>query len=348
MKLVTTSSLVALFVSQFLCAGAQAAPLSALEVLQQFNLVAFGSVNSTSHVDGRTYVGGSVAGGEYAGHPSSTPASAYAGLTVGGSASGVTVNGFGAVIGGSLSNSNINSGSAAVLGSSSNVNFNGGAYVAGGASGTNFNGSGRINDLSSNATLQSEVAAATSTNFRSVLSGLSDQLSQLSSTGSSVTIDGNRAVFTALANASGIAVFDLTGIDTTLFKLAEFAFDTKGAKTIIFNTDEKTYNISANFLGGSASLVGAVAIWNFYNATSLTLNNQFGGAILATDAALTNFNNIEGTVVVNSLTQRGEIHQQSLTAPVSDQQVPEPGSLALLLGALAVLAARRKYASAHH
>jgi len=355
MKFTTTASLLALLVSPYVCAGAQAAPLSALEVMQQFNLVAFGNVDSTSHVDGRSYVGGSVSGGDYAQHPSDTPTSAYAGLTVGGSASNLHVNGLGAVIGGSIANSTVNSGSAAVLGSSSNTNFNGGAYVAGSASGTNFNGSGRINELSSNATLQGEVLAASlATNFKSALDGLSDQLSHLANTGSSVTISGSKVTFNAAAGADGVAVFDLTrnDLDRTLFKLSnlEFEFSTNGAKRIIFNSDETAYDFSASFLGGSAQQIGKIAIWNFYNATSITLQSEFGGAILATDAALTNYNNIEGTVVVNSLTQRGEIHQQYLSTlvtdrPAPDQKIPEPGSLALLLGALALLAARRKYAS---
>lgn len=355
MKFTTNSSLLALLVSAFFCAGAQAAPLSALEVMQQFNLVAFGNVDSTSHVDGRSYVGGSVSGGNYAQHPSDTPTSAYAGLTVGGSASNLHVNGLGAVIGGSIANSTVNSGSAAVLGSSSNTNFNGGAYVAGSTSSTNFNGDGRIKDLSSNATLQGEVLAASlATNFKSALDGLSDQLSHLASTGSSVTISGSKVTFNAVAGTDGIAVFDLTknDLDRSLFKLGklEFEFSTNGAKRIIFNSDETAYDFSANFLGGSAQQIGKIAIWNFYNATSIKLGNQFGGAILATDAALSNYNNIEGAVVVNSLTQRGEIHQQSFATLASDQKVPdqkipEPGSLALLLGALALLAARRKCAS---
>lgn len=351
MRFATIASLLALLLGQFLCAGAQAAPLSALEILQQFNLVAFGDVQSNSHVDGRTYIGGSVSGGDYVQHPQDTPKSAYAGLTVGGSADNVHVNGLGAVIGGSLSGSTINSGSAAVLGSSSQVNFNGGAYVGGSTSATNFNGSGRIAAPASDATLQGEILAAKlATGFESALKGLSTQLSDLASTGSSVSINGSKVTFTALAGADGIAVFDLTknDLDRTLFALKnlEFEFVLNGATTLIFNSDETAYDFSANFLGGSARQLGKLAIWNFYNATNITLRSEFGGVVLATGASLSNNNNIEGTVVVNSLTQRGEIHQQTFSGDIPRQNVPEPGSLALLLGALALLAGWRRFASA--
>ena len=74
-------------------APALASSISAQEILQQFNLVTFGDVISSSqHVDGRTYIGGSVSGGDYVQHPGDVPPSAYAGLTIGGSATGVRVN----------------------------------------------------------------------------------------------------------------------------------------------------------------------------------------------------------------------------------------------------------------
>jgi hypothetical protein len=76
---------------------------------------------------------------------------------------------------------------------------------------------------------------------------------------------------------------------------------------------------------------------------------------LATGASLTNNQNIEGGVYVNSLTQRGEIHldQFSGTLPAAGAVrppafIPEPGSIALMLTGLAAitLLARRRRARA--
>jgi len=350
-------------------ASAHAAPLIASEVLQQFNLVVFGDAKSSSHVDGRTYIGGNVTGGDYVLHANDMPASEYAGLVVGGNASNLNVNGGGISVGGNLSNANINKGSAYVAGNASSVNFNGGtAYVGGTTSGSNFNG-GR----SYTAATQQSTATIEST-----MRDLALQLAGLSSTGSTVSINGNKATFNAVADANGLAVFDLTSIDTALFKLGEFEFNLGGADTVIFNVDDLVISIFANFLGGSAQAIGANVIWNFYNATDITLYSQFGGSVLAPNAALTNYNNIEGSVVVSSIDQRGEIHLQpfsgtlpttttdepptttppTTTPPTTippttslppENHVPEPGSLALMLAALlamAPLSRQRKAAAA--
>jgi choice-of-anchor A domain-containing protein len=181
---------------------------------------------------------------------------------------------------------------------------------------------------------------STSTNFGSVLTGLSSQLSHLASTGSTVTIDYGTATFNAVADANGVAVFDLTAVDTAVFGASQFQFNLNGATTLILNSDETSANISANFLGGSAQAIGAETLWNFYDATSLTINNQWGGSILAPSAAFSNHQNIEGGVFVNTLTQGGEIHLQPFSGQIPPGQippVPEPETYALLLVGLGFL-----------
>lgn len=336
-----------LLATQLLATTASAAPISAADALHQFNLIAFGNVSSSSHVDGRTLIGGSVSGGDYAQHPGDAPASSYAGLTVGGDASHLNVNGLGIVTGGNLSNANINSGSAVVLGDASNVNFNGGtAYVGGTPSGTNFNGGQKSGASAASAIADANDALGSIGSLQTELKALSLQLSQLSSTGSSVAISGNRATFNAVADAQGIAVFDLTAIDVKVFSLLEFEFNRNGATTMIFNTDEETYRIAANFLGGSARTIAEYSIWNFYNASTIEITAEFGGTVLAPDAFLKNTANIEGTVVTNTLTQYGEIHLQPFRGDLpgdEPNEVPEPGILLLALSGIAILAGYRRH-----
>jgi choice-of-anchor A domain-containing protein len=324
--------------------AALAEPLTALQTLNQFNLVVLGNAVSSSHVDGRSFVGGSLNGGTFFQHPGETPVSAYAGLTVGGSATGAMVNNLGAVVGGNLNNSIINSGSSVVIGNASGVNFNGPAYVAGTSSGNNFNGG-------TNPALASGAAATArnSTDFGAVLGGLSTQLSHLTGN-STVDIAWGKATFNAVADANGLAVFDLTAIDTAVFGAGEFQFNLNGATTVIINSDETDATIAANFLGGGAQAIGARTLWNFYEATGLTIHSQFGGSVLAPLAAFSNGNNIEGGVFVKSLNQWGEIHLQSFSGelpPVTP--VPEPETYALMLaglGVLGVVARRRRRAAA--
>ena len=332
--------------------AAQAAPLTALEVLQQFNLVTLGSTVSSSHVDGRAFIGGSLNGnGAVVGmHPSTTPASAYAALTVAGSVSGTQVTAGGITVLGNASNVTVNNGPAAIAGNASNSNFNGtgGVYTGGTRSGVNAN-SGSLGSSAAAA----QLATATSTDFTSVLGGLSSTLSLLPSTGSYWDVAGSRVTFHAVADSSGLAVFDLSSVGQ-LLSYGEFNFDLGSASSVIFNSDVTSATISANFLGGSAQALSSKVIWNFYNATTLTLNAQFGGSVLATGADLRNSNNIEGGVYVKTLNQQGEIHQGAYAGVLPaggnrssvSAQVPEPASwllvgLALAAGATATGIARR-------
>ncbi len=326
---------------------AHAGALTALEVLQQFNLVTLGNDSTSSHVDGRSYIGGTLSGSGavFGMHPNTTPASAYTALTVAGSGSGFQVTAGGLTALGSVSNATVNNGAAAIAGSASNSNFNGsgGAYIQGASSGVNKN-SGNLSPSAAGA----QFATAGSTDFAAVLKAASTALSSFASTGSYWTVSGSKVTFHAVANSAGLAVFDLTAVDDTLLAMSEFDFDLGNATSVLFNSDVATANISANFLGGSAQAIATKTIWNFYDATSLTLNSQFGGSILATGATLKNSNNIEGGVYVNQLQQSGEIHQQAYTGswPTGPQgnatPVPEPASLALVVAALGAAAAARR------
>ncbi|MBL8277158.1 MAG: choice-of-anchor A family protein [Pelomonas sp.] len=342
------SWILAAVVSAFTLAGpAQAAfsPLTGQQVLEQFNLVALHGGTSGTHVHGRGWMGGNfvgTSGAEFA-NDSPIPVSNYAALTVMGTASTVSVNNngsaaVGVVTSGNLSSATVNNGGGVVQGSSNGVNFNGssgGAYVAGTATATNFN-SGKVTNLAGDAKLQSALDAATSTNMSAVLNGLSSQLAALTAT-STVAMSGSKAVFTAVADASGRAVFNLNGsFGAQVLGATEFEFNLGSATTFIFNSDLSSIVVGANFLGGSASgKLANAAVWNFNKATSVAINSNFGGSILATQAAFKNAADIEGSVIVDTLNSSGaQIHLYSFTGNVTTNKVPEPTSLALVAVAL--------------
>ncbi|MFB9245774.1 choice-of-anchor A family protein [Massilia antarctica] len=334
LRLAATAIAATVFATQ-----AAATPLSTQQILHEFNAVVLTDVNSQSHVDGRTWVGGTATGGDYAQHVNDMPASSYAGLTVMGNAREVKVNAGGAVIGGNLNGASINAGSGVIYGDVRNSNLNGAAWIGGSLSASNTNG-GRV--AARDSAMQANADAAHSTDFSASLGALSASLSQMAGTGSTVTFNGyGKATFNAVANASGVAVFNL--IDAGVFKASEFEFNLGDATTVILNASDDSATIGANFLGGSAQTLGSKLIWNFRNATSIVTNAQFGGAILAPSARLTNNQNIEGGVFVKSLDQRGELHLQAFDGSL--HPIPEPASGALLLAGLLMLALTRRRTS---
>lgn len=343
-SLTRTAAMAAMF-------GAVSLPSAALadvvgDLLNTYNVIVFGNLDSASqHVDGNALVGGDVSGGVYGMHSPSIPA-APAALTVGGNLlGGVTVQGPGLAVGGNVATSylNLNSGGdvhiggsvvssfnqngagnlyvSGNVGSGTNVTVNNGSAYVGGANLGNLhaNGGGSVNQGSSlpAATMPDiggQVAAA-----QAALTTYSAQLGALAAD-STANQEGNKLTFTADAGADGIAVFNVAG--SLLSAVNEFAFSLSGATSVVINVTGQFIDIAANFLGGVATDLAANTIWNFTEATSLDIERQFGGSILAVYANLTNGNNIEGSVVAAALNQHGEIHYNGPAVFVAPTPIP--------------------------
>jgi choice-of-anchor A domain-containing protein len=152
---------------------------------------------------------------------------------------------------------------------------------------------------------------------------LSYQLGQQTAN-STLSISGNRGTFNAQPGANGVAVFNITAAN--LDSIGEIQFNRNGADTVIVNVSGSNVTLNDNFLGGTANL-GEHVIWNFTDATDLTLTTAWGGSVLAPKATAHTYNYIQGSAVFGSLVQDGEMHvgtyAGSYVVP-SDPQVPRP------------------------
>lgn len=294
---------VALAVS--LAGSACAGPIS------DFNLMVLGNLTSTSEVEGRTFVGGNLGG------PSSTYATrlnpndhlSIDTLIVGGNINAAAIN---------LNAGNLRRGGSR----NGNLNLNGGGVEIVDGSVVGFIGQ-----------------------YQATIANISAHLASLTPN-SSVSLPGQQpaaATFNAApAGPNNLAVFSINAADLFSNSLVQqIELNANSASSIIINVfgSNVVFN-SGNFVGAWNDLgVRATTLWNFVDATSIDLQRQFSGAILAPNASLMNNTEINGSVFIGgSFTQNGEVH-----LPGYEGYIPSPGSLALL-AAGAIVATRRRRA----
>ncbi len=189
----------------------------------------------------------------------------------------------------------------------------------------NMNGGNQGATINVEANLTAKCASMTN-NLRS----LSSSLAALSDTqGNNVTIpvsqSGPLNFYVNSVDANGIAVFNLAGntvLNNVLVQQIEIIVGTSVTNTlqlIIINLSGTSISFSqGNFVGTwltSISTGRAHTLWNLPQATSLTINQNWMGALLAPYAVVTASVNIDGATAVLSLTTTAELHDPPIILP---------------------------------
>lgn len=189
-------------------------------------------------------------------------------------------------------------------------------------------------------------AGALASGAVTTLSAFSQQLAGLTSN-SGYIIEGGKVTFNAVADDSGLAIFNITNAQSFFNAATAFDFKLDGAKSVLFNVFGEAsdiLNIGATFWGGMPANRGSEFLWNFIGSEILNFNSQFGGTVLAMSADVTSNRGFEGSIASNSLSQYSYVTSQSLSnvfAPPA--AVPIPAAMPLFLSGLLGFAAVRRY-----
>jgi choice-of-anchor A domain-containing protein len=159
-----------------------------------------------------------------------------------------------------------------------------------------------------------------------------------------LSFNANSGRYDLTGNSSTLNVFSLTSANLASFIQKGLDLIAPTGSTILINVSGPTANFTQYqmFRNGNSQGVDTKVLWNFTDATSISMDGfSFRGSILAPNAVLTHNNgNIEGTAIVGSVAAgNGEFHRYLFTGdlppPATPPAVPAPAGLVLVgIGAL--------------
>lgn len=289
----------------------QAAGVDARELLKSFNNIVLNDLTTNVETEGTLYVGG-----DYDGNGSTVNPQGLPNVDLGGG-----------IVGSLVVGGNINANA---------VNLNGGHAVIGG---TDFGGLGLNNGSTKSENVSGIPVAAVTSAFQS----FSAELAGMASTGGTAnTSDQNNINFQSVANSANVAVFN---IDGSVLQTGTFNGVNAGpGVTTIINVAGTDVTIGVN-----ANQTQSSVIFNFYEATSLTINSTFNYSVLAPFAdVMLRGGGLNGTLVSYNLQQDAEVRPPLYDGIIPPTTVvPVPAAAYLLLTGIAALggmAARRRNA----
>jgi choice-of-anchor A domain-containing protein len=289
---------------------------SVLGAASAYNLVALGygsmsgTISDNSDIGGRIAAAGQVLNAPEVGQ--SLVNDPYASLA----------NGYLMVAGGGVSS-----------GEHTNVQADGKIYAPGASSSQfNFNYGGSLAST-----------GASPINFSSLSTTLDAEslyLGTLLTTGQVLT--QGQAGFPSGANPSWLVLHGTSAVvdvfDITAAQLASvnnpLDIDVPSGATVIINVSGTSDSLgSAIYINGvqpsQTSDAGADVLFNFDDATSVSLGSQFTASMLAPFADVTGNSSIDGTIIAAQIADNGEVHNAEFTGNLP-AVTPEPGSLLLL------------------
>ncbi len=286
-------------------------------VLASYNLVTTGNLSTSSDVENATIVCGSLVSGSSANFAIHITSSASTAANYSLEVNGQIVSG---------NPINVNAGS---FGVGTNPTH---TIVASGVVGYTLDGRQvNMNGGNQGATINVDTNLTAKCNsITNAIQGLSSYLTTLANTtGNNVTIpttqSGPLNFYVNAIDANGFAVFSLNGntvLNNGLVQQIEIIVASSVSSTlqlVIINL----YGTSITF--GQGNFVGtwltsittgrAQTIWNLPQATTLTINSDWMGALLAPYATVTTSVNIDGATAVQSLTTTAELHNPPFIVP---------------------------------
>ena len=300
-------------------------------VLASYNLITLGDLSTSSDVENRTIVCGSLVSGSSANFgihivSSSSSAASYS-LELNGqivSGNGIQVNAGSLGVGTNPAHTIVANGVVGYTLDGRTVNMNGGNQ-------------GATINVEANLT-------AKCTSLTNNLQTLSSNLAALSNTpGNNVTIPTSQSgplnFYVNNVDVNGMAVFNLNGntvLNNPLVQQIEIIIGTSVSSSlqlVVINLSGTSISFSyGNFVGPwlTSILTGrSHTIWNLPQATSLTINSNWMGALLAPYAVVTTSVNIDGATAVLSLTTTAELHDPPIIIPpcVTNSLISTPGKI---------------------
>jgi choice-of-anchor A domain-containing protein len=276
-------------------------------IVNQYNQIVVGSLQTGQDTEGRAFVGGNLTGSAMQFGTHLLPDSSYLNVDV-------------LQVGGNIGVNNLHMEA-------------GNLRRSGSRSGTlDFNGGGQE--------FVDPAVASWVSAYSTELQAVSSHLAGLA-TNSTITGPTNQPAalkFFATPGVNGVAVFTISAADLSSNLVQQIELH-GSASSYVINVTGTGMNFNAgNFVSSFQSqAVRATTIWNFVSAENITLDRNWNGAILAPFAHLTNTTAIDGSVFVESMTQNGEVHLPGYTG-----YIPTPGAVSLATLGLVTAARRRR------